>query len=66
MLPPLPRGAADERHVVVGAEAVDGLVERLIPAAHERPAARVEQARRGVVSTLLGVVNQKVLEELIP
>ena len=65
-VPFIPCGAADERHVVVGAEAVDGLVERLIPAAHEGTAARVEEARRGVVPEILGIANQESLEELIP
>ena len=65
-VPFLPCGAADERHVVVGAEAVDGLVERLIPAAHERPAASVEQPRRGVVPGIPGLVNQESSQELIP
>ena len=45
----LPGSAADEGDVVVGGEAVDGLVEGLLPAAHERAAPRVEQPRRRVV-----------------
>ena len=62
-VPFIPCGAADERHVVVGAEAVDGLVERLLPAPHERPAARVEQARRGVVPGISEIANQKSSQE---
>ena len=58
----VPGRAADEGHVVVGAEAVDGLVEGLLPPPHEGPAPRVEQTRRGVVPVVLGrelrVVNR--------